>query len=77
MQAERRAKLAWAMLRRSSFYVKTDKNIKKIFYLFLPIFSFFAPQGHKTYQVIFLQLLKQRITRISRIFRSMKQKYNL
>ena len=31
MQAERRAKLAWAMLRRSSFYVKTDKNIKKIF----------------------------------------------
>ena len=42
MQAERRAKLAWAMLRRSSFYVKTDKNIeKKFFYIFLPIFFYF------------------------------------
>jgi len=41
MQAERRAKLAWAMLRRSSFYVKTNKNMKKIFYIFLPIFFYF------------------------------------
>ena len=41
MRVEYRAKPAWAMLRRSSFYVKTNKNMKKIFYIFLPIFFLF------------------------------------
>ncbi len=42
MQAERRAKLAWAMLRRSSFYVKTNKNKEKNFlYIFAYFFLFF------------------------------------
>ncbi len=54
MRVEYRAKLAWAMLRRSSFYVK---KYFIYFCLFFSIFSFYAPQGHKTYQVIFLRLL--------------------
>ena len=37
--------------------IKTWKKFFKYFCLFFSIFSFYAPQGHKTYQVIFLRLL--------------------
>jgi len=39
---------------------KQIKTCKKIFFIFLLIFFIFslhAPQGHETYQAIFLQLL--------------------